>query len=73
MLEGLQPPEKEAICSLIARSAMLSKEDHKALMDAISDPRWSNEALAAELSKRGFIISKEPIRRHRKKMCSCAK
>jgi hypothetical protein len=73
MLEGLKPPSKEASCAVTKRAETLSKEDKQALQEALLSPFWSHEALALELTNRGFVISKDPIRRHRKGLCNCAK
>lgn len=73
MLEGLTPPSKEKRCAVTKRAETLSKEDKKLLQEALDNPFWSHEALALELTNRGFIISKDPLRKHRSGVCSCAK
>ncbi len=73
MLEGLQPPQKEALCAVMSRAASLSKEDLKSLQEALDTPAWSHEALSNELTNRGFIIGRDAIRKHRRKICSCAR
>lgn len=73
MLEGLTPPVKRRICAVAKRAEALSKQDLKALEEALANPLWTSEALALELTKRGFIISKDPLRKHRSGVCNCAK
>jgi hypothetical protein len=73
MLEGLTPPIKESLCAVMVRAADLTPADLKILLDSMEDPRWSNVALAKELTTRGFQISESVIRKHRNKVCACAK
>lgn len=73
MLEGLTPPVKESLCAVMVRAADLAPSDLKILLDALLDARWSNNALAAELTNRGFEISESTVRKHRTKACACAR
>lgn len=73
MLEGLVPPEKEAICVLMRKASDLSPEDFQILNDAINDPRWSGANLRAALADRGFRVHKDAIQQHRTKRCACAR
>lgn len=73
MLEGLMPPEKEAICVLMRKASELSPEDFKILNDAIADPRWAGAQLHAALAERGFSVHKDAIQQHRTKRCACAR
>lgn len=73
MLEGMTPPNKESLCAVMTRAADLEPADLKVLLDALEDKRWSNNALADELTKRGFEISESTVRKHRNKVCACAK
>ena len=73
MLQGLQPPVKEALCPLMKRIADLEKKDAEAVLSYLADERWTSGALAAALSENGFVISDTPIWRHRAKRCACAK
>lgn len=73
MFEGMTPPSKDKLCLLGSKSADLAADDLAVLTDALADPRWIAEDLAAELSKRGFKISTNVIRKHRKGTCACAK
>jgi hypothetical protein len=73
MLEGMTPPVKELLCAVMERAAELEPADLKILLDSLADKRWSNNALATELTARGFIISESTVRKHRNKVCACAK
>lgn len=73
MLEGLTPPTKEKRCAVAKRADTLSKEDKAILEEALQNPFWSHEALALELTNRGFVISKDPLRKHRSGVCTCVR
>jgi hypothetical protein len=73
MLEGLTPPVKESLCAVMQRAADLEPADLKILLDALQDVRWSNLALAKELTRRGFQASEGVVRKHRNKACCCVK
>ena len=73
MFEGMTPPKKEALCLIARKAAELDKKDFDILQEALASPVWSNEALTLELTKRGFAVSKETLRVHRKGSCSCAR
>lgn len=73
MLQGLQPPQKEALCPLMVRVAKLDKKDAEAVIGYLADPRWTNSALSDALTKNDFPISETPLWRHRAGRCACAK
>ena len=73
MLEGLEPPKKEALCKVARQAAELSKEDYETLQSALADPRWSTSKLAPALSERGFAIGESALRKHREGTCCCAR
>ena len=73
MLEGLAPKVKESICVLMSRAADLSPEDYQVLISALDDPRWSSNGLADALRERGFMVHKNAVNDHRKKVCACAR
>lgn len=73
MLEGLTPPIKESLCAVMVRAADLEPADLKILLDSLADARWSNNALAAALTERGFEISESTVRKHRTKACACVR
>lgn len=73
MLKGMKPPSRELLCKVSAQATSLNKEDFAALEEALKDPKWSHEMLAIELTKRGFEISREALRKHRRGICNCAK
>lgn len=73
MLEGLTPPVEEKLCKVARTAAGLSKEDHDILFDAVADPRWVPERLAAALTERGLQMSSDVLRKHRKKICACVR
>ena len=73
MLEGLTPPSDGQLCIVGRKAADLSKEDLKILLAALEDERWSSHALSAELIKRGFVVGRDSLIRHRRKTCSCSK
>lgn len=73
MLEDMTPPVKVYPCKVREVAESLSESDAKIFMNAINDlANWSNTLLAGELNKRGVYISEKPIRKHRRKECSCA-
>ena len=73
MLEGMKPPSKVGPCIVARNSEQLSKEDKKVLEESLNSPLWSHSALADELTKRGFVVGKDSISKHRKGICSCAR
>lgn len=74
MLEGLTPPVKEMLCAVMSRAAeKLDTKDMTILNEALADSRWSNNALAEELTKRNFPIGEGAIRKHRTGKCCCAR
>jgi hypothetical protein len=73
MLEDLVPPQRVFPCKVRELSQELDESDATIFMKAIADiANWSNNGLAAELSKRNVYISEKSIRKHRRKECSCA-
>lgn len=74
MLEGLAPKEKEQICFLMNKAiTQLDVKDLRILEEALKDPRWSESALAEELSQRGFKVSRAVIHKHKIGRCGCAR
>lgn len=74
MLEGIKPPQKEAVCYLMRKAASdLDSADLAILNEALADPRWSSNALGTALNDRGFKINKGAINEHRTKKCACAR
>lgn len=74
MLEGIQPRNKEGLCAVMARAAdQLDAADIAILTEALADSRWSSLHLAETLTLRGFAIGESAIRRHRGKVCVCAR
>ena len=73
MLEDLTPPTVELLCKVARTAAGLSQEDHDILMAAAMDPRWTPEKLATALRDRGLQMSSDVIRKHRGKVCACAR
>lgn len=73
MLETLSLPEKEALCPMLIRAHdILEDKDLKIFLEALADPRWAAPLLATEVTKRGFIVSRNQIWKHRSKACACA-
>lgn len=73
MLEGLEPPVKENLCVLMQKAAELDKKDLQILLNALDDPRWEGRALTKALAERGFVLSKDAVQQHRRKVCRCAR
>lgn len=74
MLEGLTVPQKEPICRMMAAAtSTFDKNDLKIFVDAINNPLWSAKKLAAEITRRGFVVSQKQILTHRQGGCPCAK
>jgi hypothetical protein len=74
MLEGLTPPQREAICVFYKNARdTLSAKDLKILDDSLADVRWSNVGLAKELTQRGFKCYDEQVRFHRTGKCACVR
>ena len=72
MLEGLTPPVKAFPCRVRQIATELDESDAVIFMNAIENvDAWSNNGLAAELTKRGVQISEKTIRKHRNRYCSC--
>ena len=72
MLEDLTPPVRVFPCKVREVADSLDESDSTIFMNAIANPgEWSNNGLAAELTKRGVYISEKSIRKHRRKECSC--
>lgn len=73
MLEGLTPPQKEAICAFYkSAKETLSAKDLKILDESLADFRWQNVALAKALTERGLKCYSEQVRLHRTRKCPCA-
>jgi hypothetical protein len=73
MLENLGTPEDRNFCVIVRNGMTLSPEDFAIYQEAINDPRWGNVVLAERLTKLGLKTGKDSIRRHRDKVCSCAR
>lgn len=74
MLEGLTPPQKEAICVFYKNAKdTLSAKDLKILNESLADSRWQNVALSNALNERGFKCYDEQVRLHRTGKCACAR
>jgi hypothetical protein len=71
MLENLGTPEDRSYCIIIRNGLTLSPEDFAIYDEAISDTRWGVTVLSERLTKLGLKTSKDSLRRHREKMCSC--
>ena len=72
MLEDLTPPVRVFPCKVREVADSLDESDSTIFMNAIGNlGEWSNNGLAAELTKRGVYISEKSIRKHRRKECSC--
>ena len=73
MLEGMIPPVDSNLCKVSKLAADLSPEDNVALQNALDDAAWTTSALGVELRKRGFNVGDTMLRRHRIRVCSCAR
>jgi|AntAceMinimDraft_12_1070368.scaffolds.fasta_scaffold142618_2 hypothetical protein len=73
MLEGMIPPVDSNLCKVSKLAADLSPEDNGALQDALADIGWTTSALGVELRRRGFNVGDTMLRRHRIKVCTCAR
>jgi nitrous oxidase accessory protein NosD len=72
MLEDLTPPVKVFPCKVRDVAQELDESDSTIFMNAVANiAEWSNNGLAAELTRRGVYISEKAIRKHRRKECSC--
>ena len=72
MLEDLTPPVRVFPCKVREVAQELHESDSTIFMNAIANfGEWSNNGLAAELTRRGVYISEKSIRKHRRKECSC--
>jgi len=72
MLEDLTPPVRVFPCKVRDVAQELDESDSTIFMNAIANlAEWSNNGLAAELTRRGVYISEKAIRKHRRKECSC--
>jgi nitrous oxidase accessory protein NosD len=72
MLEDLTPPVKVFPCKVRDVAQELDENDSIIFMNAVANlAEWSNNGLAAELTRRGVYISEKAIRKHRRKECSC--
>jgi hypothetical protein len=72
MLEGLQPNKRVRPCRVREVLSGLEKKDQEILTQALLSPDWQSKALSRELTRRGVLISDNPISRHRKGECSCS-
>lgn len=73
MLEGLEPPIKDALCKVSREASKLSPEDFAILQDALNDKRWTTNALVIALNERGFEVGETALRKHRVGRCHCAR
>lgn len=70
-LKGMMPTKHLYTCKVKTTATQLEPDDAEILLNAVMDERWTINALTVELNNRGVQISKEPIKRHREKVCSC--
>lgn len=73
MLEGMTPPTREALCRVAEIASQLDAEDLILFNDMLDDPRWIAESLSQGLAERKISLSPNVIRKHRKKVCICAR
>lgn len=74
IFSDLEMPEKDFQCKLtVLANEMLDEEDKVMLQKAMDNKLWSNHSLHNELTKRGFVIGYDTLRKHRAKVCLCAK
>jgi hypothetical protein len=73
MLENLPKPRDSRLCIVARKSSELNQEDFDILQEALANPAWSNNGLADALTKEGFQITENSLRKHRKKLCACAR
>jgi hypothetical protein len=74
MLEGITPPQREAICRMMsAATQLLDDKDLKIFVEALNNPLWSAGALANAVTDRGFLVSTKQIQVHRRGSCPCLK
>jgi hypothetical protein len=73
MLENLPKPRDLRLCIVARKSSELSQEDFDILEQALANPAWSNNGLADALTKEGFAVTENSIRKHRKGICACAR
>lgn len=67
------PPVKAAIGCGVKRAAdELPAEDAADLYDLVNDTNWGTESLRARLLSVGIRVSEEAMRKHRKRVCTCA-
>jgi hypothetical protein len=61
-------------CPLIAKAINeLDESDMAKMIKAMEDSRWTNEALAKELTRQGFEATESKLWKHRAKRCACAR
>ena len=68
-----EQPQRQYSCKVRSMAASLEKADADILLAAVQNEKWTINALVNELAKRGLPITKDPIKRHREKQCSCWK
>jgi hypothetical protein len=73
MLENLPDPIDKRLCIVARRATELSQEDFEILQAALSNPAWSHNGLADALTKEGFVVNENAVRKHRKEICSCVR
>lgn len=75
LLDGLDQPQPPQLyhCKVRTVADSLDKADADILLAAVINEKWTINALMVELGKRGIAISKDPLKRHRDRHCSCWK
>lgn len=74
MFDNMKPPTQKRVCFLVRRcdELKLADKDRETLFGLLDDVAvWSASALTAELNKRGFVVSRGVIDRHRAQNCPC--
>jgi LytS/YehU family sensor histidine kinase len=75
MFDDLTPPSRgKELCPMMEKAvAELDKSDLEKMVSAMEDARWTNEALAKELTRQGFEVTETKMWKHRAKRCACAR
>ena len=75
MLEDLVPAKQLAhTCKVIERVEEhpdTTEKDVELVRQYLDDPNWGHTALATALTKKGIIVNRDSVKRHREKRCPC--
>lgn len=72
LLDGMKPPTTQP-CKIGRIAQELDDADRKIFLAAVMNKDWAMRPLIDELAKRGIIVGRDLLTRHRHGNCQCSK